>query len=74
MNEQRRAPGWPGMMAEHQFTVVPDAALDLIVSWLAEGAGPPARMPRTCAAASDADVRDSIGVSFPTGAGDITRL
>jgi len=36
-NEYRRAPGWTGMMAEHQFTVVPDAALDLIVGWLASG-------------------------------------
>jgi alpha-beta hydrolase superfamily lysophospholipase len=36
-NEYRRAPGWAGMMAEHQFTVVPDAALDLIVEWLASG-------------------------------------
>ena len=28
-----RLPGWAGMMAEHQFTVVPDAALDAIVGW-----------------------------------------
>jgi alpha/beta superfamily hydrolase len=28
-------PGWSGMMAEHQFTVVPEAALDRIVAWVA---------------------------------------
>ena len=26
-------PGWNGMMADHQFTVVPDAALAAIVAW-----------------------------------------
>jgi alpha-beta hydrolase superfamily lysophospholipase len=31
-------PGWSGMMAEHQFTVVPDAALDAIVNWAERGA------------------------------------
>jgi alpha-beta hydrolase superfamily lysophospholipase len=30
-----RLPGWADMMAEHQFTVVPDKALDTIVEWLA---------------------------------------
>jgi alpha-beta hydrolase superfamily lysophospholipase len=29
-----RVPGWAGMMAEHQFTVVPDAALEKIVGWV----------------------------------------
>ena len=29
-----RLPGWSGMMAEHQFTVVPDDALGTIVEWL----------------------------------------
>ena len=33
--ESIRVPGWSGMMAEHQFTVVPDAALDAIVRWVA---------------------------------------
>lgn len=41
-----RLPGWSGMMAEHQFTVVPDKALDTIVEWLAahsdDGAPAPA--------------------------------
>lgn len=27
-------PGWNGMMADHQFTVVPDAALATIVAWI----------------------------------------
>jgi alpha-beta hydrolase superfamily lysophospholipase len=35
-------PGWMGMMAEHQFTVVPDQALDAIVGWVA-GDGAPVR-------------------------------
>ncbi len=43
-----RLPGWAGMMAEHQFTVVPDAALDAIVAWIARQA--PAR-PGRCAPA-----------------------
>jgi len=29
-----RLPGWAGMMAEHQFTVVPDEALRYIVDWV----------------------------------------
>ncbi|HYC36419.1 MAG TPA: alpha/beta fold hydrolase [Usitatibacter sp.] len=31
-----RVPGWSAMMAEHQFTVVPDRALDAIVTWAAK--------------------------------------
>ena len=27
-------PGWAGMMAEHQFTVVPEAALERIAAWV----------------------------------------
>jgi alpha-beta hydrolase superfamily lysophospholipase len=33
-NAYYRAPGWAGMMAEHQFTVVPDEALDHIAEWV----------------------------------------
>jgi alpha-beta hydrolase superfamily lysophospholipase len=33
-NDYLRAPGWAGMMAEHQFTVVPDAALTQISAWV----------------------------------------
>ena len=33
-NDYLRAPGWAGMMAEHQFTVVPDAALGEITAWI----------------------------------------
>jgi len=32
-NAYYRAPGWAGMMAEHQFTVVPEEALEHIVDW-----------------------------------------
>jgi len=37
------APGWAGMMADHQFSIVPDAALDRIVAWLASR--PPKQTP-----------------------------
>jgi alpha-beta hydrolase superfamily lysophospholipase len=32
-NAYYRAPGWTGMMAEHQFTVVPAEAIDHIAEW-----------------------------------------
>ena len=35
-----RAPGWTGMMAEHQFTVVPEKALRTITDWIAEKSSP----------------------------------
>ncbi len=39
-NDYVRVPGWAGMMAEHQFTVVPDAALAEISAWVCkESAG-----------------------------------
>jgi alpha-beta hydrolase superfamily lysophospholipase len=38
-NDYQRAPGWAGMMAEHQFTMVPDAALSSITSWVAANPG-----------------------------------
>ena len=38
-NDYHRAPGWAGMMAEHQFTVVPEAALGSITSWVAADDG-----------------------------------
>ena len=40
--EYVRLPGWSGMMAEHQYTVVPDAALDAIVGWAKARAHPAA--------------------------------
>jgi alpha-beta hydrolase superfamily lysophospholipase len=33
-NAYYRAPGWSGMMAEHQFTVVPQEAIDHIAEWV----------------------------------------
>jgi alpha-beta hydrolase superfamily lysophospholipase len=33
-NAYYRAPGWAGMMAEHQFTVVPDEAVDHVAEWV----------------------------------------
>ncbi|HUR39650.1 MAG TPA: alpha/beta fold hydrolase, partial [Verrucomicrobiae bacterium] len=35
-------PGWNGMMADHQFTVVPDEALTRIVEWAQNGCQTPA--------------------------------
>lgn len=32
--DYERVPGWLGMMADHQFTVIPDAALETIANWV----------------------------------------
>jgi alpha-beta hydrolase superfamily lysophospholipase len=40
-NELVRPPGWGEMMAEHQFSVVPEEALHRIVDWVAAAAAPP---------------------------------
>ena len=69
-NEERRAPGWAGMMAEHQFTVVPQAALDLIVSWLGDAA---ARVPAPIAPTAHGE-RESIELAFRTADGKDARL
>jgi alpha-beta hydrolase superfamily lysophospholipase len=34
LHESITVPGWNGMMADHQFTVVPDEALDTLVGWI----------------------------------------
>jgi len=69
--EERRAAGWAGMMAEHQFTIVPDAALDLVVAWLGEAtARPPLPMP----AAVQHGARESIELSFRPQGGTEARL
>ncbi|HEX3096616.1 MAG TPA: alpha/beta hydrolase [Usitatibacter sp.] len=72
-NEYRRAPGWAGMMAEHQFTVVPDAALDLIVGWLSSGV---ARrfVPDAMRDPGMAGTQGSIPFRFRTHAGDEARI
>ena len=41
--ERIAAPGWNGMMADHQFTVVPDAALDMMREWVVRHAQPEPR-------------------------------
>ncbi len=56
-HESVRLPGWNGMMAEHQFTVVPDAALDAIVRWLAAAARPRADTPPRAAAPASPSLR-----------------
>ncbi|MGZ5039426.1 MAG: alpha/beta fold hydrolase [Usitatibacter sp.] len=67
-NEYVRLPGWADMMAEHQFTVVPDAALDEIVGWVLEEPGAArglATPPRT-------EARQSIVLAAETDAGRAT--
>jgi len=72
-NEYRRAPGWAGMMAEHQFTVVPDAALDLIVGWLSSGVA--RRLsPEAMLAREDAACDAGISFTFTTHAGRQVRV
>jgi len=70
-HEHRQAPGWAGMMAEHQFTVVPDAALDLIVSWLGDAAP---RAPLAITAADDPGARESIELALRTAEGNDARI
>jgi len=72
-NEYRRAPGWTGMMAEHQFTVVPDAALDLVVGWLSSGV---ARRfaPDATLAREDAASGAGIAFTFRTHEGGEVRI
>ena len=72
-NDHRRAPGWAGMMAEHQFTVVPDEALDVIVSWLAHGVDRDARPPLRLAT-PDHSTCDRIAFPFRTQEGSEVRI
>ena len=59
------APGWNGMMADHQFTVVPDDALATIREWLlSQTPQPPQPGPGT----GQAPVRCGTGEYF-TGPG-----
>jgi alpha-beta hydrolase superfamily lysophospholipase len=69
-NEHACVAGWAGMMAEHQFTVVPDAALDLVVAWLSAGT-PPAI--RTAALAAD-EPRQSTFLAFSAQDGAEARV
>ena len=72
-NEYRRAPGWAGMMAEHQFTVVPDAALDSIVDWLASGV-PRRFSPDATLGARRAASGEGIAFGFRTHEGAQARI
>ncbi|HZZ90996.1 MAG TPA: alpha/beta hydrolase [Usitatibacter sp.] len=65
-----RVPGWLGMMADHQFTVVPDEALDAVSDWVAGHVD--ARMTAP-APARDAETRVNRFV-HETLAGGRTRL
>lgn len=49
-HDQERVPGWGGMMADHQFTVVPDEALERLVEWVAAHSGAAAARPPAAAA------------------------
>ncbi|HET7546903.1 MAG TPA: alpha/beta hydrolase [Usitatibacter sp.] len=66
--DERRLPGWAGMMAEHQFTVVPEAALDAIVAWLA------AEIERSPRAGPSALPRERTELSFRPLEGGDARL
>ncbi len=61
-HEPMRLAGWAGMMAEHQFTVVPDAAIDAIVGWLRQGVKP--HFPG--GASGERSAPDAIPVGFET--------
>lgn len=55
-------PGWNGMMADHQFTVVPDAALAAIVDWV--GNWCQTRSPETAPIISGSDMANVSDTSF----------
>ena len=73
-NDFMRLPGWAGMMAEHQFTVVPDAALEATVAWLAQPA--PGALPSDSAGARDRQdaLRQAIEFDFEAQDGTRARL
>ena len=52
--EYVRLPGWGGMMADHQYTVVPDEALASIVDWVRARAEPAKSNPKPPVAAKGA--------------------
>jgi alpha/beta superfamily hydrolase len=60
------APGWNGMMADHQHTVVPEAALETIVDWVRRNA--PAAQGATVLAPARID--DVLPLEFSDGDGD----
>lgn len=43
--DQKDVPGWAAMIAEPQFSVVPDAALDVLVDWVASRCGEAGAVP-----------------------------
>lgn len=59
--DYERVPGWLGMMADHQFTVIPDAALETIATWVENHSrnwsGHPASVPSARRAANEFDFR-----------------
>ena len=84
-NAYYRAAGWAGMMAEHQFTVVPEEALDHIVDWVwchadechaGMGADPGTDAKRHPGAGRDpgtAAARESPSVTFNVDGAEITE-
>ena len=59
--DYERVPGWLGMVADHQFTVVPDAALETIASWVENHSrnwsGSPTLVPSARRGANEFDFR-----------------
>ena len=76
-NDHARLPGWAGMMAEHQFTAVPDAALASIGYWITadHGAGVGHPLAQTTAPAASADpLPGSIELDFRAHDGRSVRI
>jgi alpha-beta hydrolase superfamily lysophospholipase len=59
--ETVRAPGWSGMTADHQFTVVPEDTLALIVDWLTVHSVPCTALPPAIAP----DIDDRLRIVVP---------
>jgi alpha-beta hydrolase superfamily lysophospholipase len=67
--DYERAPGWLGMMADHQFTVVPDEALETISNWVALHAEPRMPVPPRAHAGLDTNT-----VVVPLEAGETVKI
>jgi alpha-beta hydrolase superfamily lysophospholipase len=67
--DYERTPGWLGMVADHQFTVVPDEALETISDWVALHAEP--RMPVAPRSSSGLDAN---ALSVPLESGETVKI
>ena len=67
--DHSRAPGWTGMMAEEQFTVVPDAALDVLVDWTVDNSAPAMDHPDGLSPPGLKETRTTLTIAFNDGNG-----